>query len=352
MLAFVLSASLLTPQAAAEPILLNREFIQGERNVYEVRSRLESDVKDIRTRTFIPRDVDLNYNFTVEVQSLKTDGIAQILYTRPTMTEIEGETGESAPKEWVMWTNWKMQMDLSPINEILATKDVRTDKEKKADEERQKREAKKREEASRPPEGDPSEPPPSIFAMMPNSASPSPAPQANMIGSFTSEIQRLALFVGSLDSALDLSPKLHVDPVKVGDTWKRTVGYSPQRLGSSGRSAVQRLDYTFEYKGVVDSSAGKVHRVEARLNLDTDAAPFVNQMMRTRPEESGLKSVKLQLKATIQFDLDLKTKRTVYAEARSEGMTAIEITQFPGNPIQEQRLKGRSVMRLVKTNKP
>ncbi len=48
--------------------------------------------------------------------------------------------------------------------------------------------------------------------------------------------------------------------------------------------AVQRLDYVYSYDGVVDSNGQKVHRVTAKLNLDTDAAPYINSFMGRRPE--------------------------------------------------------------------
>ncbi len=353
MIALILALNLATqeapqPMPQEAPVVLDRVFKLGEKHDYSVESTLQMDMKIIQSNTYMPRDVDLNYKFSYEVKKLKADGIAQLYYLRPVMTQIEGETGDSPPKPTTIKVNFKLLLDMSPINEFLAIVDARTPKEKKAEadeEKRQKEKEKKEKEKEGEGEGEPP-----FFTQRSMSSFGAPAAQA-AVGQFLQEVHRLALFSGSLDSALDFSPKLPIGPVKKGATWKKTVGYSPQILGNSGRSAVQRLDYTFEYMGIVDGEKGKVYRVQARLKLDTDAAAFVNQSMRMKPEQSGLKSIPLKLNATIDYDLDLKTRQTLLAVANSEGSTAIEVTQFPGTPVQEEKIRGHAEMRLLNPKK-
>jgi hypothetical protein len=147
---------------------------------------------------------------------------------------------------------------------------------------------------------------------------------------------------------MDFSPKLPYDEVVPGDTWKRTVGYSPQKLGAKGEKlAVQRLDYTYTYRGMVGSGAKRFHRVTAELALKTDLAAFIHQTFNVKPDVTGLKEIPMSFKGSITFDLDPKTHRTVAAEAVSEGDFRVVSTTFPEDPEIEEKFKGRTTMRLV-----
>lgn len=301
---------------AAEPVDLERVFVKGEKSQYSVDSSLNYESRQAGLNTFIPEDLDIKYKFTTEVLALKNDGYCEMSYRRPTMTTIEGETAESPPKTKIDKVDYNLRLDVSPINEITKVVDLNP----------------------------PKTPPKKDGLWM----TPGGGLSAAQVGQFTQEIFRLALFIGSLDSALDFSPKLPFEPVTVGETWKRTVGYSPQALkGKDNRSAVQRLDYVFTYKGVQESGGKQIHRITATLELDTDAAPFINQSLGMTPEQSGLKSMQLKLSASIDFDLDLKSRKTLLAVAESTGGISVTLTQLPGRPYEEVRLKGRTVMRLL-----
>lgn len=318
MLSAVVFLGLLAGQAE-QPATLSRVFVKGERQQYSVKGGLQMEIRQPPLDTFLPFDMGVEYKFTTSVNALKADGIAEIRYQRPTMTDVQGETFESEEKRTVIKTNMDYLLDVSPINEILKTVEV------------------KKEEPKKPAK------PAKISLPGPYSAQ-TPA----VLRKFTDEIFRLAMFVGSLDTALDFNPKLPYDEVKVGETWKRTVGYSPQRLsGEKGKSAVQRLDYVYTYKGMVDTDEGKAHRVAAALSVDTDAAEFINQSLGMKPEESGLKSLKLKLDAAIDFDLAPKTFVTRKAVARSEGLIHLEATVLRDRPLVEIKLKGETTMRLV-----
>lgn len=293
---------------------LSRVFKKGERVQYEVKSHLLAESRAGGLNTFMPEDTDFEYRFGYQVTDLLADGIALAKYQRPTMTVIEADD-EGVPKRTVEKVNLDLEIKLSPINELLSVRDL----------------------AKKTPPKD---------GIRINARAPS-ARQPDMIEDFVLEVHRLALFLGSLDSALDFAPKLPFEDVAPGATWKRTVGYQPQRL-DSGRSAVQRLDLTYTYRGPMTVNGKPVQRVTADLNLDTDVAKFVNQVYGTTPEQSGLFRLPLRLKADIEFDLDPTNRRTLAARASSEGGFELFVTDFSKtNPILETRLKGRTTLRLL-----
>ncbi|HRF58729.1 MAG TPA: hypothetical protein PLH94_02310 [Fimbriimonadaceae bacterium] len=309
-------AAIAMATSVPEPVDIGRVFTKGEKLQYEVKSTIQAQIRQGELQTFLPQDFDINYKFTTEVVSLKADGIGEIRYSRPTVTEIEGETADSMPKTKVTKLGWLFLLEVSPINDLVKMTDLKPPAKKKDT----------RIRAWSSAEGE--------------------HVQTLDVGQFIGEIHRLSLFAGGVDSALDFSPKLPYDPVAVGETWKRTVGYSPQTLkGAGDKSAVQRLDYEYTYRGIVESGGRKVHRVTADLKLDTDAAKFINQALRMRPDQSGLKEMKLILDATIEFDLDLKTRRTLEARAKSTGSVKIEGTEL-GNTY-EEKINGGSTMTLV-----
>jgi hypothetical protein len=306
-----------------EAITLGRKFQPKEKLTYAVAANVLAEQRSGSLQTWIPEEFDINYRFTTEVQAMKADGIVQMLYTRPTYTTIEGETFTAPPKTKVEKVNQTVQLTVSPINEILDYKDL-----------------------TKKPGAKPA-PKPKTKKSVYGPLRPAVL-QMGFLSPFISEIHRLSLFVGSFDSALDFNPKLPLDEVKVGDTWKRTASFQPQKLkGKEGKQAVQRLDYTYTYKGLVQSEGRQVQRVEAKLNLSTDLALFFNQMAEAKPEDTGLKKIPLKLDATILFDLDPKTGHTLLAQAQSQGGFQVFTTDDEEQAVLEERLKGRTTMRLV-----
>jgi hypothetical protein len=315
MLVGVLAAAVLSPVSDA-PVALSRVYKQGEKAEYKVRSHLLVERRQRGLETFMPEEMDINYNFTYEVTKMQADGVAVLRYKRPTITEIEGETYDAPPKTKVEKVNWDLILTMSPINEMLEVKDLT-------------------------PKKDPKKGGSKVFA-------PNGTPTQINPFAFTQELYRLSLFIGSLDSSMDFSPKLPLDDVKPGDTWHKTVGYQPQKLkDSKGKSAVQRLDYTYTYKGIVQSGNRKVHRIVATLKLDTNVAEFVNQMLNMTAEDTHLKEIALKLDASIDYDLDLKTMRTIKGVAKSIGSIKIVITDFPNEPVIEERIKGETLLAIV-----
>jgi len=318
--------------AQAQPIKLSRVFTKGEKLQYDLKSTVNSESRGLGLQTWIPEDLDIVYKFSVEVLELKTDGIADLKYLRPTITEIEGETVDSPPKPKVEKLNQELLLTVSPANEILKIKDnTKKEPEKKG------------------PAKPPAKKPPLLLTSLLEPRAPKRQDALGMLlGQFVGEIYRLSLFLGPLDSSMDLAPRLPFDDVKKGDTWKRTVGYSPQKLkGKGDKLAVQRLDYTYTYEGIVSSQNKMVHRITADLEVKTDLAEFVHQTYGVKSDVTGLKEIPLNFKGRIEFDLDQKTMKTLRAVGTSQGGFKVVATQYPNDPIQEENFKGRTILKLL-----
>ena len=334
--ALAISAALISPQQVnaikpdAKAITLSRVFSKGEKLEYAIASNLHIESRPYGLQTFIPDDLDLNYKFSTEVKEMKNDGVALLHYQRPNIVQIEGATFDKPSKTTVEKVDMNFDLTVSPINAVLDMKDLNPPKKK-------------------PPVktggGD--------GLAFPFHAARSAArqdPLGGLMGEFVGELYRLALNVGSMDSALDFSPKLPIDDVKVGDTWKTTVSYQPQKLkGKNGKLAVQRLDYTFTYKGIVNVNGKQYYRVNAALDLNSDLGAFINQLMDSKPEESHLKAIPLVLKQSIDYDLDMTTKRTISAQSKAEGGFKITVLDGEGSTVdlEEEKLTGTTNMHLV-----
>jgi len=302
-------------------VQLARVYKLGEKLTYSVNSNLSVQHRQRGLQTWIPEDLELNYQFTTEVKALKPEGMADLLYLRPTMTIIEGETFDSPPKKKVENVKYNMLLTMSPANEVINMKDLNPPAKPKAG---------------------------GGKGLFRGPLAPVGKQGIPFIGQFIGEVQRLALFAGNFESALDFAPRLPFEKLKVGDTWKRTVGYSPQTLkGKDGKTVNQRLDYLFTYKGLTTSNGKQVYRVVGECGLDTNLADYVNQLYEMKPEDTGLKSIPLRFKARIEFDLEPATRKTLLANATSEGGFEIVLSDLPNEPIQEETYKGRTQMRLT-----
>jgi hypothetical protein len=308
--------------APVQEVQLARTYKLGEKLTYEIKSNMSIQHRQRGLQTWIPEDLDMNYRFTTEVKTVKPEGVVDLLYLRPTVTIINGETFDNPPKTEVEKVKYNLLLTVSSANEILNVKDLNP-----------------------PPKTKPAKKGGGQMALGGGFGT---LPRQVNIGAFIGEVHRLALFAGSFESSLDFAPRLPFEKLKVGDTWKRTVGYSPQKLkGKDGKTVNQRLDYTFTYKGLMDSNGKRVYRVVGELQLDTNLADYVNQLFDMKPEETGLKSIPLKLKAQIEFDLDQQTRKTLQSNAVSEGGFQIIVTDFPNDPIEEETFKGKTQLRLI-----
>jgi hypothetical protein len=311
-------------EGANAPVELGRVFTKGESLSYKVRSNLSAERRGLGLRTWMPEDLDINYDFSLVVEQIKADGIAVVRYKRPTMTIIEGETAEAPPKPTTEKVNFDLALTLSPINEIIDVKDLTV---KKAP-------AKK-----------------SNKSLVP-AARPTPQELGGILGQFVNEMYRLALFSGSFDSALDFAPKLRSTKVAVGDTWHKTVGYQPQKLkGKDGKSVVQRLDFTYTYKGLVTVNGKKFQRLEASFDHNTDLGEFLNDTFDVKSEDTGIKKLPMRLKSKVEFNLDPVTHHAVLAEANTEGGYEVYVSEYE-TPVLEMKLRGTTLMQLSKRTVP
>ncbi len=320
----MISALAFVVLTATPDVELVRKFTKGEKLAYQVRSHLLLERSSYQFPIGIPNELDINYDSTMLVKDVKADGFASVEYRRPTITEIEGETAESPPKSKTEKVDFNLTMTLSPINEVTEMSKIEDPKTKK---------------------GGGGGGGGLLLADLPVGLAPK-ARQAAL--SFVTDLYRLALCIGSLDSSLEFNPKLPLDEVKVGDTWKRTVSYQPQALkGEGGKQAVQRLDLTYRYDGPMQVKGKNIERVSASLSLDTDAADFVNKSMGTTSSKSGLKALKLKINSTIIFDLEPKTLKTLSAKADTKGSWTMFVIQLGDQPAVEEKITGNSTLALV-----
>lgn len=315
-----------TTQQSAEEITLFRKFTPNQVLDYSVEGNLTVEQRGGDLQTFIPQDITQKYGFTLAVQKAKADGIVQALYSRPSVTQITEVAGE-APQTLTVPLKLKIQMDVSPVNDILDTLDL-TPKDPKKD---------TLIRASSP---------------MAVQATQTDGVAAGLLGQFVGEMYRLALFTGTLDASMDFAPKLPLEKVKVGDTWKRTVGFTPQKNKNDSKQAVQRLDYTFTYKGKIKNSAGKdILRISAAFSTKSDLAEYAAQLLGEKATTGILKKIPLELSATIDYDLDPVSHHTLRASARSQGKFEIYAGTTSVAALQTN-LRGRTTLKLNKINSP
>jgi hypothetical protein len=267
---------------------------------------------------FIPEDLDINYDASIKVESVSDEGFANALYSRPSMTIIEGETAETPPKRSVEPWNLRAKMQISPINELTGLQTL------------------------------------ALSAQLPAGFQARRLRRVRAAGGeaavqslpFTDDLYRLCLFVGSIDSSLELSPKLPFEDVAPGATWKRTVSYTPQKVKGSSQTAVQRLDAEYTYDGIKTKNGQKVRQVTGRIKLDVDAGDLLNKMSGLTAAESGVTRLPLKLDATLVFDLHEKNLTTLRAEANAKASWQL-FTTISSGPLVEERLTGRTRLTLV-----
>lgn len=309
-------------QSETRAIDISRVFTAGERMSYAVTADLHSEIRGPNSPTFIPEEARYSYTFTKTVQRMLYDGIAEVRYRRPAMTFVAGDTSETAARaEKIRETNWDFLLRVTPINEFVGLRDM----------------------TPKPParRGGGSQ----ARGLMGVPFAQDGLRLLPFVGQFIGELRQLAIFVGPLDNGLDFAPKLPLDPVKPGDTWRRTVGFQPQRLSAAGDDmAVQRVDFVYTYEGVKKVDGRDIHRVTATLKVDSDAAQYVNSLLGMSAEQTGLKAALLKIDGKLTFDLDLKTRRTLSARATTEGSVKLEVTEIEA-PVYEERFKGETILR-------
>lgn len=310
---------------APAPVELFRKWTAGEKLTYSTKAQFTDEQRVGDLQTFLPTDQDISYRHTLEVQKVKADGIAEVLFERPSMTIVMGDSGDSSAKSVTEKMDLKQLLDVSPTNKVLSVKNLNTKKEKD-----KKGGGLQSLKFARQAQGN-------IADLVTQS----------FLLDFVQDFQRLAFFVGAGDSGLDISPSMPFEEVKVGDTWKSTATYQPQKLKGQGeKQAVQRLDFTYTYKGMMKSKEGKdIQRIQATVDFNNDIVDYARQVVGASKASMQVKAAPIKFNATINFDLDPQTLHLVKAIAESKGSFSLSLKGVE-QPYVEDRFKGRTIVKL------
>jgi hypothetical protein len=310
----MLSLALLSP--VVEPVDLSRVFKMGEKATYSFSSRINVDWRQVPIETFIPQNDGFEYTFTTEVEALKPDGVADLRFRRPKIVLKIGETFDSPPKEQILARDQNYLFVLSNKNRLLS---VRDDSPKQ-----------------------PQKPDSRLFSHL--YADEDRRLQLDIF-SWMSQLRQLAAFVNFFDRG----PNLPTRPVSVGDTWKETIGYVPTTVSAGadqGKNLMARLDYEYTYKGLIEFEGQTVYHVVGKIFQDTDAAPFIADLMGVKLEFAPFKEIKLKMDGTVDYYLrqsDLSVHKIL---AKSEGYTSITVATYEGGPVYEEKFKSNA--RLIR----
>ena len=325
-----LLAAAVMGQAAAQPTDLSRVFTKGETFRYQVRTELiiERKFPAFGEQTAVPESQGLEFTSSLEIKEVKGGGFATAIYRRPFMTLVLGETAAEPERRQRINTNFNLQMDISPINEVTALKDLNPPAR-----------------PARPGGGSMNQ----LNVMMPQED-----PRASIgafVEQFAGALYQFAFGVSSIDDGIDLSPKLPYEPVVVGEMWKRTVGFAPQRSGTGGRVENRRFDIEFTYAGPVQRNGRTMLLVNGLLKVDGDVAGFINQDAGRGAADTGIREFALKMEAKIAFYLEPKTRHTVEADVTTQGSMRLVVTQT-ATPLMEEKFSGSLRMRRLANPTP
>jgi hypothetical protein len=291
------------------PIDLNRTFKAGAKVSYEFTSRIQFEYREVPLETFIPETATYSYTINSLVEQLKPDGVADVRLRRPTISVKTGETYDQPPKTIVLAKDINHLITLSRKNQVLDFEDF-TPKPKTKDGGGLK-----------------------VLAKTGGS-------QLDIMG-WMSQLHQLAAFVNFFDNG----PILPDSPVSIGDTWKETVGYAPITVregADKGKNINARIDFEMTYKGKATRNGKSYQHIEGIIKQDTDAAPYLADLMGVKLEASIFKQVKLKLDGKVDYYLDPTTLEPIEILATSAGSVDVEVTTFTGGPVYQERFKSRA----------
>ncbi|MBS1716346.1 MAG: hypothetical protein JSS72_01285 [Armatimonadetes bacterium] len=334
MLASLVSLALLSVQDSP-PVTFERRFTNGAALNYRVSATLNIEMRAGDLETFLPSRLDIEYPFSLSVKELMPEGNVRLVLKRPTFKESAEDPDGKGPQVKIEKINEAVEIILTPLNHIINLRNMTPKKPMGGGSD----------SGSGTDDDDGGNKSLIEAAAFPNSLQ---SDLASFLLNFRDDVHRLALNIGPLSSSLDLAPRLPFDAVKVGQTWKETAGYQPQKLRGNrrGEMAVQRLDYTYTYKGPMMVNGRRILRIEGALSLNSDLGAFVNQIaMQEFGEATDVDTVPLQLTQTLYFDLDPVTHQTLHAETDSKGTFTINLKKQP-KPVVEERFTGHTVLAL------
>jgi hypothetical protein len=315
--------SLITAVALAAPIQdqsvdLVRTFKAGQKATYVFTSRMQFEHRQVPLETFIPEIATYSSTINTTVEKMKPDGVADIRVKRPDIAVKTGETFDTPPKTIVLIKDVNQLITMSKKNQVLDFEDF-TPKPKPP--------------AGAGGGGGGGNLLATIGVVQPNAQDP--------IVAWMEQLRQLAAFV----NFFDMGPILPSGPVTVGETWKETVGYAPVTVSEGadkGKNINARIDYAMTYMGKVARNGKNFHHIVGKMLQDTDAAPYLADLMGVKPEASIFKSVKLKLDGKVDYYLDLATLDPVEILANSTGSIDVEVASYTGGPVYQERFKSRA----------
>jgi hypothetical protein len=303
----------LASPAEAPPIDLVRTFKAGAKATYVFTSRMQFEHREVPLETFIPETATYSSTINTTVEKMKPDGVADLRVKRPNIAVKTGETFDAPPKTIVLIKDINQLITLSKKNQMLDFEDF-TPKPK-------------------PPAGGGGQ----LLATIGVVAG---VPQDPIVA-WMEQLRQLAAFV----NFFDLGPVLPNGPVSVGDTWKETVGYVPVTVAEGadkGKNINARIDYEMTYMGKATRNGKTFEHITGKLAQNTDAAPYLADLMGVKPEASIFKQVKLVLNGKVDYYLDPATLDPVEILAASDGSIDVEVTTYTAGPVYQERFKSRA----------
>ena len=313
LLSLITAVALVAPVQDA-PVDLVRTFKAGSKATYVFTSRMQFEYRQVPLETFIPEIATYSSTINTTVEKMKPDGVADLRVKRPDISVKTGETFDAPPRTIVLIKDMNQLITMSKKNQVLDFEDF-TPKPK-------------------PPAGGGGG---GLMATMGIGVQPVQDP----IVAWMEQLRQLAAFV----NFFDMGPILPNGPVAVGETWKETVGYAPITVSEGadkGKNINARIDYEMTYMGKATRNGKNFHHIVGKLAQDTDAAPYLADMMGVKPEASIFKQVKLVINGKVDYYLDLTTLDPVEIQATSNGSIDVEVTSFSGGPVYQERFKSRA----------
>lgn len=310
LLSLITAVALAAPMQDA-PVDLIRTFKAGTKATYVFTSRMQFEHRQVPLETFIPEIATYTSTINTTVEQMKPDGVADIRVKLPDISVKTGETFEKPPQTIVLIKDVNQLLTMSKKNQVLDFEDF-TPKPK-------------------PKDGG------GLLATVGIGVQP---PQDPIVG-WMEQLRQLAAFV----NFFDMGPILPNGPVIVGETWKETVGYAPITVregADKGKNINARIDYEMTYMGKAARNGKNFHHIVGKMIQDTDAAPYLADMMGVKPEASIFKEVRLKLDGKVDYYLDLATLDPVEIQATSNGSIDVEVTAYTGGPVYQERFKSRA----------
>lgn len=310
-------------QSIEKPVSFQRTFKVGEKSHYKVHATVETEVRAPAQQllTYIPQDSIIFYDYFTKVTKVEA-GNATLRYYRPSVFETDDNGSEDGPITKKVPLEVIMDLTVSPINEILDEKEVSSIKD-----------------------------PQPITVPNPNNVMvPGFRQSAGALGLFGglfSQLQQISAMIGGPGSGIDLKPELSLDPLSVGSTWQKTVGYQPQQLGGgSTKTAIKRLDVTYTFKGLTTYKGKSYYEIDGSIHLNSDLTNYFRDQYHVTAEQTHVKTIPMNLDTTLKFYLDPQTKQTVLGTVDSTGGMSLTSTDFD-QPLVELKIKSNSSLELV-----